>query len=280
MLQKNAGEVASYESEIEHNPLPPFINFNADYRVAPNNKLVYCMITKNMCTIFGEVSCLLFNPETYLEKNISVTSVMYDDRTCQTAPAVLNNHSKLRKYLGGDEKNYKYYTVVREPIDRFLSAYTDKCFRERELLGRYEQCYGCGYDMECFIDETYKRALMYAAGTRPTPVNMEDYHFLPQNWKCFFGLEMEKYTFFDYTDKLKMYDKLDAFYKASGVGMKVREKIQRDLRTSFTLHKTSNSEARKIFENQLRNNRKLMAKLINLYYYDFIYFNYSVPILD
>uniref|UniRef100_A0AAF5DCP0 Sulfotransferase domain-containing protein n=1 Tax=Strongyloides stercoralis TaxID=6248 RepID=A0AAF5DCP0_STRER len=257
-------------------------NFNADYRVAPNNKLIYCMNTKSMSTVMEEIMCLFYNPKLYLKKNISLTEKMYDYMTCSSPPAVLNNRKKLRNFINyPNNKKYHYYFIVRDPIDRFLSGFLDKCVRERiNSKNKVSQCHGCGYDIECFINEIYRRAKIFHDTGFLFPKTMEDYHFMPQSWKCHMNEEKEKYTIFYYTNKTKLYSDLDAYYKKIGISKYLRDKIQHDLRNNYTEHKTFDSPLRGMFENYLKGDKDLMKKLVNLYYTDYIMFNFSFPKID
>uniref|UniRef100_A0A0N4Z3I0 Carbohydrate sulfotransferase n=1 Tax=Parastrongyloides trichosuri TaxID=131310 RepID=A0A0N4Z3I0_PARTI len=232
-----------------------------------------------MCTVMEEVMCLLYNPEEYLKKNISVTDKMYDFMSCPNPPAVLHSKESLMEYT--NKEKYYFFTIIRNPIDRFLSGFLDKCVRERiQNKTRYNQCYGCGYDIECFINIIYKRARQFHDTGILIPRTMEDYHFMPQAWKCHLNDEISKYKIFDYSNKSKLYDDLNTFFTHVGVPKYLRDKIQKDLTSNYTEHHTFDLPYRKIFETYLRSEKVLMKKLINLYYTDFILFNYSIPDLD
>ncbi|KIH48074.1 hypothetical protein ANCDUO_21860, partial [Ancylostoma duodenale] len=52
------------------------------------------------------------------------------------------------------------FAVVREPIERFLSGFLDKCIFENDYDGDTSDiCYGCVDDIHCFVDELYKRLM-------------------------------------------------------------------------------------------------------------------------
>uniref|UniRef100_A0A0K0F261 Carbohydrate sulfotransferase n=1 Tax=Strongyloides venezuelensis TaxID=75913 RepID=A0A0K0F261_STRVS len=240
------------------------------------------MNTKSMCTVMEELMCLLYDPIEYLKKNISITDRMYSSMTCKNPPAVLNNRNKLRHFINyQNDKSYNYHIIVRDPIDRFLSGFVDKCFRERiKDNDKKKICFGCGYDIECFINEIYRRAKIFHDKGELHPYIMEDFHFMPQSWKCYLNEEKEKYTIFYYTNKTKLYRDLDDYYKNVGVPSYLREKIQHDLKSNFTKHKTFDSPIRTSFENFLRNDKELTKKLVNLYYTDYIMFNFTIPKLD
>ncbi|CAJ0580695.1 unnamed protein product, partial [Mesorhabditis spiculigera] len=75
--------------------------------------------------------------------------------------------------------NWTYLAVAREPIDRFLSGFTDKCIKEQKR-GPHK-CYNCMGNLTCFINKQYERTLQYARGSL-TAIGYEDIHFYPQSW--------------------------------------------------------------------------------------------------
>jgi hypothetical protein len=66
----------------------------------------------------------------------------------------------------------------RDPIDRFLSGYADKCikfvlpissytfkmFREEKRKTSPTRCYGCARNLTCFVERLYSRAMRYGSG--------------------------------------------------------------------------------------------------------------------
>ncbi|PIO63685.1 hypothetical protein TELCIR_14709, partial [Teladorsagia circumcincta] len=45
---------------------------------------------------------------------------------------------------------WQFIMVTREPVDRFLSGFIDRCIRVRD------PCFGCGSNITCFLEEEYK----------------------------------------------------------------------------------------------------------------------------
>lgn len=84
-------------------------------------------------------------------------------------------------------------TAVREPIDRFLSGYVDKCIRKvmnvvviiakrSRSPTRINFCNNCWANMTCFILAEYDRLMKQASNGSRLPNTFEDRHFGPQNW--------------------------------------------------------------------------------------------------
>ncbi|VDO70190.1 unnamed protein product [Heligmosomoides polygyrus] len=68
------------------------------------------------------------------------------------------------------------FAVIRHPIDRFLSAYTDKCLRDCKHL-----CYDCGTDINCFI-ERFNSIIRYSSYDSSYYLDELTYHLAPLNW--------------------------------------------------------------------------------------------------
>lgn len=78
-------------------------------------------------------------------------------------------------------KPWLYFTVVREPVDRFLSGFVDKCLRDQRRLSARDRCFGCLDDLHCVVERLYERARAFATGRRKG-VSFDDIHFFPQSW--------------------------------------------------------------------------------------------------
>ena len=74
------------------------------------------------------------------------------------------------------------FTVVRDPIERFISGFTDKCILEAPKF-KGPQCYGCEGNVTCFVEKQYARMMNYVSG-QSRAVGYEDIHFNPQSWSA------------------------------------------------------------------------------------------------
>uniref|UniRef100_A0A1I7WCW4 WAPL domain-containing protein n=1 Tax=Heterorhabditis bacteriophora TaxID=37862 RepID=A0A1I7WCW4_HETBA len=94
--------------------------------------------------------------------------------------------------------DWKFTVVTREPVDRFLSGFIDRCIR----VG--DSCAGCGINMTCFLETEYKRALEYAYSEEHSLLkprfSIEDLHVFPQNWRCNMETFYGKYEFIRYSN--------------------------------------------------------------------------------
>jgi len=101
--------------------------------MAPNHRMATCIIQKNMSTLMAAILCYLFKPREFLAAGRNIITESGEIRFCK-------NHNE---YNSGDQNRqltisvleekmadgWEIFTVVRDPLDRFLSAYLDKCIR-------------------------------------------------------------------------------------------------------------------------------------------------------
>ncbi|CAD6191821.1 unnamed protein product [Caenorhabditis auriculariae] len=127
--------------------LPPFLPLVGHYKTAPRYNLMACGVMKSMSTIILNTMCLLYNPP---------------------------------------GKNYKQVVFVRDPIDRFVSFFVDKCIHKRN------HCFGCKGSVRCVAKELFLKLKGYAEGHRQG-VTYEEYHAAPISWYCDLGRNLLNY---------------------------------------------------------------------------------------
>ncbi|KAK6036850.1 hypothetical protein COOONC_25645 [Cooperia oncophora] len=71
--------------------------------------------------------------------------------------------------------------VVRDPLEKFVSGFADKCLREKTWKKFPNRCNRCKSNLKCFMERQYARLLRRAKGVH-SPTNFDDDHFSPQNW--------------------------------------------------------------------------------------------------
>uniref|UniRef100_A0A0K0EIN6 Sulfotransferase family-containing protein n=1 Tax=Strongyloides stercoralis TaxID=6248 RepID=A0A0K0EIN6_STRER len=262
-------------------------NTTTHYRISKRYKLNFCTIQKNLSTVLKAISCYLDHPYLQKEKH-SLISKYWIYYVCKNS----NKYSSLKKeaniFGDGDVKNfldeYKSIVIVRNPIERFISAFTDKCvLRYTESLGR---CYGCFDNLKCFINTLYVRLLNHINHPNRIPkATYIDRHFYPQSWYCQFNDYYSKYKIFkinpEKTESVtKFYNKLGEYLLLHGVSSNEINFIKKEGMKKYTGHSTFHTKSRKVIKKELLENKKLMEKLIRIYYYDFKIFNFKFPKKD
>ncbi|GMR62700.1 hypothetical protein PMAYCL1PPCAC_32895, partial [Pristionchus mayeri] len=169
----------------------PLRDFPSKYRSAlPSFPITSCVIEKSMSTFLAAIMCYLHDPKAFKAANKSLNTEMYHGRFCEGK----NEFDSFAAATG--KKTTHLMTIVRDPLERFISGYVDKCIKEmtNKLGGKH--CYGCGRgDIMCFLNEQYKRVMLYSIGElRAGQRNYYDTHFFPQNWYCGFSKALSNYT--------------------------------------------------------------------------------------
>ena len=121
-----------------------------------NNKILYCAIPKNSCTIFKLLLHILHNPAPYIiqqwkrnKKLGQIHSAMdrslliysRNNRIAMTRNKRFKDYIKDKKPLQTyakyiNDKSWRKLIVIRDPLERLLSGYLDKC------VGEGMDCFG------------------------------------------------------------------------------------------------------------------------------------------
>ncbi|EPB78501.1 hypothetical protein ANCCEY_02461 [Ancylostoma ceylanicum] len=101
-------------------------------KVASKYHLAGCVIEKNFSTMLTAILCYLFDEARFTEHNRNITAEVYHKRFCKAQ----NEHdslASLRSELNVDLKGWSLIAVVRDPLERFVSGYANKCLRRCEF---------------------------------------------------------------------------------------------------------------------------------------------------
>ncbi|KAE9556388.1 hypothetical protein FO519_000428 [Halicephalobus sp. NKZ332] len=118
-------------------------NLETRLRSAPPYKTLACIIQKNMSTVLQAIMCFLFNEKKFREANRVLSRECHDVRFCvgKNEHNAVSRAEKLLNMTNSKMKDWLYLAIVRDPIDRFLSGYVDKCIRKPHDPKKY--CNGC-----------------------------------------------------------------------------------------------------------------------------------------
>ncbi|ETN84344.1 hypothetical protein NECAME_06906 [Necator americanus] len=108
----------------ESNVFPPFIRYREYFQDIPEYRLCTCFIEKVMSTIRDGIFCYLRDPIEFVVQNRRISTENYVNRFC--SPAAVDR--KMCSYTTEKSSRRLKFAVVRDPIDRFLSGYADKCY--------------------------------------------------------------------------------------------------------------------------------------------------------
>uniref|UniRef100_A0A7I4YRZ2 Uncharacterized protein n=1 Tax=Haemonchus contortus TaxID=6289 RepID=A0A7I4YRZ2_HAECO len=258
--------------------LSPFIRMTTLLSTAPNYRLATCLVHKNMSTLMLNIICYLLRGQKFIEMGRSLLKDSWDTSFCGYEKCFDGVDPMLKSLQIGNLSEWSLTMVTREPIDRFLSGFIDRCLR----VGH--KCYGCGSNMTCFLEQTYYRARLYALTAENNETILPDTtrvdrHVFPQNWRCNLGKYYDNYKFIEYSSNpdTKLLQDLIRVLAEQKVPQSSIDYITNVLQSGRTEHTTFTSKARAFLEHRLRSSPYLMELLVRTFYYDFKLFGYLLP---
>ncbi|KAK5970515.1 hypothetical protein GCK32_013724 [Trichostrongylus colubriformis] len=168
--------------------------------------------------------------------------------------------------------------VVRDPLEKFVSGFTDKCIREKTWKKFPGRCNKCKTNLKCFMERQYTRLLRRAEGGR-SPVNFDDDHFSPQNWRCEFSTHLHEFLIlnFDTLDSSGFMNNLLKLLKKSNVTENSIGFIKSSVELKRTPHSTKDTVERDQTKRAILSNPYLLDLLIKMYFFDYVLFGYRIP---
>ncbi|KHJ82754.1 hypothetical protein OESDEN_17551 [Oesophagostomum dentatum] len=98
---------------------------------APNHRMMTCLIQKSMSTVMSAIFCFLIREKEFVDAGRSILREYSDIRMCEGK----NEFKSMNAMLRGlhmrvhDLNRWRFTVVTREPVDRFLSGFIDRCIR-------------------------------------------------------------------------------------------------------------------------------------------------------
>lgn len=157
--------------------VPAYYPFSSSFFTVPRYHLATCKIEKNMATIRTATFCYLNDPEEFdvVHRTISTDSW---NTECLKFNSTRSSFDETAKAMG---PKMLLFAVLRQPVDRFLSAYIHICLSPR-IYNATGRCFGCGSDMRCFVEGLH-RFLFDFYNNRMERTHMNNVladHFAPQ----------------------------------------------------------------------------------------------------
>ncbi|EYC09499.1 hypothetical protein Y032_0060g3153 [Ancylostoma ceylanicum] len=257
--------------------LPPFFRFREEYLVVKKYRLATCQIEKVMTTIRDGIFCYLTDSKNFTSHNRTMSKEYWRNRFCSDLRHWRNDLDRIYEELG---PNPILFTIVRDPVERFISGYVDKCLKEHSR--RNNTCYKCRRDLRCFVNRLH--ASLQNVLNHSKENFYYDRHFAPQTWYCDFRDHLRNYTIIKYASGkegyLKMATDFDMLFERAGVPLHEREAVRSELLKGSTHHTTRGSQAALYVRDLLLSNEDVLAKVIEIYYHDFVEFDFPFPALS
>ncbi|RCN45838.1 hypothetical protein ANCCAN_08135 [Ancylostoma caninum] len=125
-------------------------------KVATKYHLAGCVIEKNFSTMLTAILCYLFDETRFTKHKRNLTAEMYHKRFCEAQnehDSLTNLRSELKVV---DLKGWSLIAVVRDPLERFVSGFANKCLRRCEFnshLHEYQVLKFDTFNPRGFIDK-------------------------------------------------------------------------------------------------------------------------------
>uniref|UniRef100_A0AC34G981 Sulfotransferase family protein n=1 Tax=Panagrolaimus sp. ES5 TaxID=591445 RepID=A0AC34G981_9BILA len=143
-----------------------------------------------MSTVLTSLMCLLHDEEKFAEANQTLSENIWDDRFCVNQ----NEYYYVKDFLydaNAKISEWQLFAVVRNPLERFLSAFVHLCVNDNH------NCFYCNSSFSCLIERAYYQAYGFAEGKDIVRLHV-DGHFFPQNWQCQFSEYFGNYKIIHY----------------------------------------------------------------------------------
>ncbi|KAI6178742.1 hypothetical protein M3Y98_00534700 [Aphelenchoides besseyi] len=157
--------------------VPPLRKFESRFRKAPGLKTQVCVIEKNMSTILTAIICYFFNPRRFRNANRNVNREVFSGRFCARKNEAYAFMARVPDGLNRTSE-WLHLSVSREPVERFVSGFVDKCLIEKIYTKRRGTCNGCRDNVTCFLEREYDRMRRFAKGEQNERFYEELFRFM------------------------------------------------------------------------------------------------------
>ncbi|KAI6233519.1 hypothetical protein M3Y99_00901100 [Aphelenchoides fujianensis] len=242
-------------------------------------KTAFCMVHKAASTVMRTLACLLDDPLAFFFNEMDLIRDAFDKSHCTSFGPNVIQEVKLRKLdrnMSTERHEWAFVSVVREPLDRFLSGYIHLCLYGRENNCQH-YCNNCGANLTCFLErEIVKLRRMAKEGRAADAMTT---HLRPQTFFCDLETHFKNYTFLRYSSDSRVFfeEELRPFLAARNVSSIALDYIGRKLAAERTQHATSDFQLKPFLAKRILKNSYLLDLFLRIYLDDYVAFNFPLP---
>ncbi|VDL83659.1 unnamed protein product [Nippostrongylus brasiliensis] len=109
--------------------IAPFARIRPLIVTAPNHKIMSCVVQKSMSSVMLATMCYLLRGEEFIKAGRSLLFDLGAFGFCQNKNNFPNVDSMLETLRTTNPHDIRFTMITRDPVDRFLSGFVDRCIR-------------------------------------------------------------------------------------------------------------------------------------------------------
>ncbi|WKY08273.1 hypothetical protein Q1695_007630 [Nippostrongylus brasiliensis] len=252
--------------------LPPYKSVRYANWIAPLYGLAFCGVPKSMSTLLYAAFCFLNYPTRFMSANKTISTEFWNKSLCDNDLNERNSYDDAMKAIG---KNATILSIIRHPLDRFLSGYLYICHYD-DTFDENERCFGCKGNLSCFVEKIHRSLITFDKEQEPESAaeRRAIYHFAPQTWFCDFEHHRNDFEIIHYKPgpdgAEKMAVQLDEVLANAKVPIAYRRTIHQEVLKGTTPHSTFMSPLRKKVAKQLCSDPTLVKRFLQMYFHDYV----------
>ncbi|KAK6042188.1 hypothetical protein COOONC_20307, partial [Cooperia oncophora] len=103
-----------------------------DKEITEKYRLIGCAVEKNFSTMLTAILCYLFDEENFLKNSRNFSTEAYHQRFCARRNEY-NTLAEIERNMTSSTSDWHKIAVVRDPLEKFVSGFADKCLRRCEF---------------------------------------------------------------------------------------------------------------------------------------------------
>uniref|UniRef100_A0A0K0F4G7 Sulfotransferase family-containing protein n=1 Tax=Strongyloides venezuelensis TaxID=75913 RepID=A0A0K0F4G7_STRVS len=252
---------------------------NNNYLVS-KYKFHTCSIGKNFSAYITAIFCYLFNQKKFKLIYGHLENGIWNSFPCHNVNGPFSTREVIKDYTNKNEKEFwerwRHIVIIRNPIDRFISAFTHLCAK-KDNKNRKKDCFNCNSNLKCFLERLYIDILRVKRKKKLVNNRVKN-HFYPQTALCDYTGRNQFIRYLNFsTTKEIFYNSFIKELKDSNIPENDMFFIEKEIKERILKHTTTGTKLRETQREKLFNDPYLLDLATKIYYQDFVAFNYPLP---